>query len=108
MNVPDNQTFICRKATERKVKWTRHALSKLASEPISTGDVEIALQQAEIIETYPHLHRFLPDCLVLAFILPDQPIHCVIGLNESQDYILMITIYRPAEEEWQNDWRTGK
>jgi hypothetical protein len=108
MNISDKQTFICQKATERKVKWTRHALGKLASEPVSTNDVETALQGAKIIEEYPHLHRHLPDCLVLAFISPDRPIHCVTGINEPQDYILMVTIYQPTAQEWKNDWQTRK
>jgi hypothetical protein len=108
MSIPDQQTFICQKAIERKVKWTRHALGKLAAEPISSNAVEIALQEAEIIEEYPHLHRYLPDCLVLAFISPNKPIHCVAGINKSQDYILIVTIYQPTVQEWQNDWRTRK
>ena len=28
--------------------------------------------------------------------------------NEPQDYILIITVYQPAQEEWENDWRTRK
>ncbi|MGA9351561.1 MAG: DUF4258 domain-containing protein [Anaerolineae bacterium] len=102
------QTFIRQKAIERKVKWTSHALSKLAPEPESVGDVEIALQQAEVIEEYPHVHRYLPDCLVLAFLSSGKPIHCVIAINELRDYILIVTIYKPTEQEWKDDWRTRK
>jgi len=79
MNALIKQTFIRTKATERKIKWSRHALNALASELASVGDIEIALRQAEVIEDYPHLHRYLPDCLVLAFVLSDMPTHCVIA-----------------------------
>jgi hypothetical protein len=52
MNVLTRQTFIRQKATERKVKWTRHALNELAPEPMSVNDVEIALQQAEVVNDW--------------------------------------------------------
>lgn len=108
MDALKKQAFIRQKATQRQVKWSRHALSELASEPVSVSEVEIALRQAEVIEDYPHLHRYLPDCLVLAFTLPNQPIHCVIALNEPQDYILIVTVYQPSVEEWNYDWKTRR
>jgi hypothetical protein len=103
-----NQDFIRQKARERRVKWTRHALNELADETASVSDVETALQQAQIVEEYAHLHRYLPDCLVLAFMFNDEPMHCVIGINQPQDYILIVTVYRPSIEEWNDDWRTRK
>lgn len=108
MNALTKQIFIREKATERKIKWTRHALNELASEPVSVSEVETALQQAEVIEDYPHLHRYLPDCLVLTFVFPKEPIHCVIALNEPHDYILIVTVYQPTVQEWKDDWRTRK
>jgi hypothetical protein len=102
------RSFIRQKAAERKVKWTRHALNALVPEPFSVHDVEAALQQAQVIEDYPHIHRHLPDCLVLAFAFLDKPIHCVVAVNEMHDYILIITVYQPTEQEWEDDWRTRK
>lgn len=72
MDALAKQAFICKKAFERKVNWSRHALNAVGPAPFSVGDVESALQQAELIEDYAHLHRHLPDCLVLAFFL-EQP-----------------------------------
>jgi hypothetical protein len=102
------QDFIRQKSIERHVNWSRHALSEVAVESFTVGDVEFALQQAKVIEEYPLQHRFLPDCLTLAFIVSGQPIHCVIGINEPQDYILIVTVYQPNAEEWEHDWRTRK
>ncbi len=107
MDILAKQSLIRQKTAERKIKWTRHALNALVPEPFSVHDVEVALQQAEVIEDYPHLHRYLPDCLVLAFVL-DEPIHCVAAINEMHDYVLIVTVYRPAEQEWEDDWRTRK
>lgn len=104
----NKEIFIRRKAVERNVKWSTHALKELTPEPFTVTDVEDALQHTEVIEDYPHLHRFLPDCLVLAFDNFPQPIHCVVALNEMRDYILIVTVYRPTAEEWEDDWRTRK
>src|SRR3972149_1277452 len=102
------QDFIRLKSIERRVKWSKHALNEIAAESFTVGDVEYALHQAEVIEEYPPHHRYLPDCLTLAFVAGGQPIHCVIGVNEPQDYILIVTVYQPNAEEWENDWRTRK
>lgn len=102
------QDLIRLKSLARHVKWSRHPLSEVAVESFTVGDVEYALQQAEVIEEYPPHHRYLPDCLVLAFVAGGQPIHCVIGINEPQDYSLIVTVYQPNAEEWENDWRTRK
>ena len=108
MNALTKRTFIRQKAAERRIKWSRHALNELAQESASVGDVETALHQAAVIEDYSHLHRYLPDCLALANVFTDVPIHCVIAVNIPQDYILIVTVYRPTEQEWEDDWRTRK
>ena len=102
------QGFIRQKSTEQHIKWSRHALSEIAAESFTVSDVEFGLQHAEVIEEYPHHRRYLPDCRTLAVITNGQPIHCVIGINAPQDYILVVTVYQPNAEEWENDWRTRK
>ncbi|RMD59095.1 DUF4258 domain-containing protein [Candidatus Parcubacteria bacterium] len=108
MDAHAKEIFIRECALHRKIRWSRHALGKLASMPFLVEDVEQALQQAEVIEDYPHLRRYLPDCLVLAFVPPRRPIHCVIALNEPHKYILIVTVYVPDEQEWSDDWKTRK
>jgi hypothetical protein len=108
MDTKAKQTFIRQKAAQRRVEWSRHALGRLATEPSTVDDVEVALQRAEVIEDYPHLHRHLPDCLVLAHVMAIGAIHCVVAVNQSADSILMVTVYRPSEKEWTSDARTRK
>jgi hypothetical protein len=50
MDVLAKQEFIRQKATQHNIKWSRHALTKLASETVSVVDLEIALRQAKVIE----------------------------------------------------------
>ena len=82
-------------------------LGALAQETMSVRDVETALRHASVIEEYQHLHRHLPDCLVLAQ-ARTQAIHCVVAMNETDGYVLIVTVYQPAPEGWENDWRTRK
>ncbi len=108
MNLDAKQAYIRSKATEHKVKWSSHALGELIPEGFGVAEVESGLQTAVVIEDYAHAHRYLPDCLVLFFKERDIPIHAVVAINESRDYILVVTVYRPTTQEWHNDWRTRK
>jgi hypothetical protein len=100
--------FIRQMARRRQVKWSIHALAELAVESVTTHDVEAALEHPEILEVYPDQHRFLPDCLVMAIDATGNPLHCVIAINQAQNYILIVTVYRPSPEVWQDDWKTRK
>ncbi|MCX7839075.1 MAG: DUF4258 domain-containing protein [Anaerolineae bacterium] len=108
MDIIQKQNFIQAKAAEGRIHWSRHALAELSAESWTVYQVESALHRAEIIEDYAHLHRHLPDCLVLASIPDGTPIHAVIAMNLAQDYILIVTVYQPTEQEWYDDWRTRK
>lgn len=108
MDTIAKQAFIRRKAVERNIKWSSHALGELTPENLSVPEIETTLQSAEVIEDYPHAHRYLPDCLVLTFNATNEPIHIVVAINEPKDYILVVTVYRPMMQEWSSDWRTRK
>jgi hypothetical protein len=109
------QTFIQRAAKENRsdpggnqILWSRHAVAELAVEGWKRHQVEGALLNGEAIEDYPTLHRPLPDCLVLAWMTSTTPIHVVVAIDEELDRILIVTVYRPSEEEWEDDWKTRK
>ena len=89
-----------------RVLWSRHAAIELVADNLTRYQVERALQRAEVIEDYPHLHRPLPDCLVLGWVSSGEPIHAVVAVDIELDRILIVTVYRPSKEEWQDDWRT--
>jgi Domain of unknown function (DUF4258) len=108
MDAAAKQDFIQAKATQLSIRWSSHALAELTPEGLSVPGVETALQRAKVIENYTHAHRYLPDCLVLTFMSAIEPIHAVVAINQPRDYILIVTVYRPKPEEWQNDWRTRK
>jgi hypothetical protein len=115
MNIGEKQNFIQVKAVEnksdpegQKVLWSRHAITELVNDNLTRSQVEKLLETCEIIEDYPHLHRPLPDCLVLGKLDNTQPLHGVIAIDEINDRIFVVTVYRPLTERWKNDWRTRK
>ena len=107
------QTFIRQKASQNacdpqraRILWSRHAITELMDDDLTRQQVEKALQSCELIEDYPTQHRPLPDCLVLGRLTASEPLHAVIAIDQDKDRILIVTVYRPSEEEWEHDWRT--
>ena len=115
MQAIEKQTFIRQKAGENlrapgagKILWSRHAVAALIDDGLSRMAVEAALREAEVIEDYLPTHRPLPDCLALATLPSNRPIHAVIAIDEFNDRIFVVTVYLPARDRWQDDWRTRK
>ena len=111
----DKQDFIRSKARENqsteegdKILWSRHGTTELLNEGWSRATVEEALQDGEVIEDYPALHRALPDCLVLGRLKNGEPLHAVIAIDEANDRLFIVTVYRPSHEEWNDEWRTRR
>lgn len=115
MNAEDKQHFIRWKARQNqfdlegaKIRWSRHGITELVNEGWSRSLVEDALQNSEVIEDYPTLHRPLPDCLVLSWLDTREPLHAVVAIDEVNDCLFIVTVYKPLPKEWKNDWRTRK
>jgi hypothetical protein len=104
------QTVLANAASPNKnqVLWSQHAVGKLVAEALTRVDVENALAACEVIEDYPPAHRPLPDCLVLAFLSPAEPVHGVVALDEPNGRIFVVTFYRPDPARWHHDWRTRR
>ncbi|HDN81040.1 MAG TPA: DUF4258 domain-containing protein [Chloroflexi bacterium] len=91
-----------------RILWSRHAITELLAEGLSRNQIERALVDCEIVEDYPPLHRPLPDCLVLGWMEQTCPVHIVVALDVVKQRLLIITVYKPSAEEWENDWKTRK
>jgi len=60
----------------------------------------------EIIESYPDDFP-LPSCLVFGKTEMEEPIHAVWAYNELTRRAILVTVYRPDPESWDN-WRIRK
>ena len=94
-------------AAKDKVLWSRHAIAKLVAEGLHRANVESALQTCQVIENYPTAGRPLPDCLVLGF-WQGQPVHAVIAIDEDGARTLVVTVYVPSIDRWENGWKARK
>ncbi|MBC7226400.1 MAG: DUF4258 domain-containing protein [Thermoflexales bacterium] len=115
MKAEQKQAFIRWKAEQNRsdpegarIYWSRHAITELVNEGWDRILVEEALRYSELIEDYPALHRPLPDCLVFGWLSTGEPFHAVIAIDEKNDRLFVVTVYRPSPEEWENDWRTRR
>lgn len=115
MNAVAKQAFLQRKAQENRIDpdgtgilWTRHAIAELANEGWHRQIVELGLMAATVIEDYPAVHRPLPDCLTLGRLASGEPFHAVLAFDVVRDVLVVVTVYRPSLEEWENDWKTRR
>jgi hypothetical protein len=115
MDAEAKQDFIRCKAHQNrvdpegaKILWSRHGIAELVREGWNRALVEEGLPGSKVIEDYPTLHRQLPDCLVLGWLATGEPFHAVIAIDEVEDRLFVVTVYKPSPEEWEDDWRTRK
>lgn len=115
MDPTAKRAFIRRKASENRldptgsgILRTRHAIAELANEGWVRRAVENGLVTSQVIEDYPVVHRPLPDCLALGQLTSGEPFHAVLAVDIKRDMLVVVTVYRPSLEEWENDWKTRK
>jgi hypothetical protein len=115
MDAELKQSFIREKARQNEqdpggtqILWSRHGVTELVADGLTRRQIELALKDCALIEDYASLHRPLPDCLVLGWLESGEPIHAVVAVDVQRDRILLITVYRPSEEAWEDDWQTRK
>jgi Domain of unknown function (DUF4258) len=76
------------------------------SRRISETDVEAAIAQGTIIESYPDDNPF-PSYLTLHFI-DNNPIHVVYSIDQSTKTHYIINTYIPDPEIWLNNFSSRK
>ncbi|MCD8380062.1 MAG: DUF4258 domain-containing protein [Lachnospiraceae bacterium] len=89
----------------KHIKITVHAAKRLEQRDILLRDILMCIQTGEIIEQYPDDYPY-PSCLILGQSIDKSPMHTVIGMNETD--LFLITAYFPDTDKWENDFRTRK
>ncbi len=93
-----------RAAAEKRILYLPHAIQQMSrgDRMISTGEVEIVVENGELIEEYPDDARGHSG-LVLGFVIDKNPIHVVCAPKD--EYLAIITAYRPDNECWSVDFK---
>ena len=89
----------------RSIFWSRHAIVELVNESWDRENIEAGFLTCEVIEDYPAGPRALPDCLVMGTSRSGEMFHAVLAIDHENDRVLVVTVYRPNSEEWQDGWR---
>ena len=86
-----------------RVRITDHADEEAQADGFSFDEILVSVFQGEIIEDYPEDKPF-PSCLVYGETFLKEPVHTVWAYNRTNQWAVLITVYRPDPERWI-DWR---
>ena len=101
LNIKKIKQFV----NDGKLRWTNHIAMRLLQRKINQEDIEYALLNGEIIESYEDDYPY-PSCLVLGLNKSNEYIHVVCGSNGME--LWLITAYYPNQAEWEDDLKIRK
>jgi len=90
----------------KRVRITDHADEEMTADNLSLDEVFYSVTHGEIIEDYPNDKPY-PSCLIYGDTAKGEPVHSVWGYNDSTQWAVLITVYRPDPNRWIN-WRERK
>ena len=80
-----------------------HAIQRMFQRRISLDDVRRALETGETIESYPDDVPY-PSSLVLGW-SRSRPLHLVVADNDADRQTIVITVYEPDPDLWDDQYR---
>ena len=86
--------------------WKDHILQRMRQRKISVSEILAVLNDFNIIEEYKEDKPF-PSYLLVGF-ADKKPIHIVVGVNEIDFEIHLITAYIPDDLIWEDNYRRRK
>jgi hypothetical protein len=89
-----------------KLVFRAHALRRMFERQISVDDIVAAIGSGETIEDYPGDQPY-PSRLVLGW-SGGRPVHVVVAHNLSQNELIVVTVYEPDPELWEDDFTRRK
>jgi hypothetical protein len=90
----------------KNILYTNHAVKQMFQRNISTNEVEEVLESGEVIMEYIDDKPF-PSKLLFS-IINLRPLHIVCSFNEKENTSIIITVYEPSLDVWENDFKTRK
>lgn len=89
-----------------EVRFSQHAFQRMFERELSPEAVETAINHGEVIVSYDD-DQPLPSYLILWFD-DGAPVHTVIARNDENGLCIVITVYRPTSDLWNDDFRTRR
>ena len=97
--MPFDPDFIRAEIGKQSYQISNHADDERLADGLTITELETALLDCEIIESYPEDPRG-ESCLALGFVV-EKPVHVVCGRNRS-GHLVLITVYIPSMPKWKN------
>ncbi len=92
-----------------KVLYSGHARREMREEefgPISDQELYEAVCVGEVLETYPDDTPY-PSILLFGFTQAGRPLHAVCAYDKDEDRAVVVTVYHPDPDRWE-DYRRRK
>ncbi|MGE0082927.1 MAG: DUF4258 domain-containing protein [Desulfococcaceae bacterium] len=93
-----------------KILYSYHARKEMFEEEfgiITDGEVYEAVSRGEVIETYSDDMPY-PSVLVFGTTNVKRPLHVVCAYNAEDTQLIIITVYQPSPDKWDNYRRRKK
>ena len=90
----------------RRIRWSYHVNMRLKGRFIPRQAIISSLDNYEIIEEYPD-DKYLPSYLIYT-IHQDTVIHVQIATDLENNYITIVTAYKPNLSKWKKDLKTRR
>ena len=103
----DWPSVLARCFAAESVLYSRHAREEMRTEElgrITDAEVAQAVAACETLEEYPD-DRPYPSALVLGTTACDRPIHMVCAYDGEDDLVVVVTVYRPDPDRWEDSRR---
>lgn len=84
-----------------RVRISDHADEEAEADRLSFDEIYFSVLHGEIIEDYPSDKPY-PSCLIYGETFSGDPVHSVWAYNEQNQWVVLITVYRPDPDRWIN------
>jgi hypothetical protein len=82
-----------------RVRITDHADEEAVDDGLTFEEIYFSVFHGEVIEDYSNDKPY-PSCLILGRNFLSEPIHSVWAYNPVNDWVVLITVYRPDPARW--------
>ena len=99
-----NTSFLATLFHDEPILYTRHARDEMEAEEfgeIKEREVYEAILEGKIIESYPEDEPY-PSCLIFGKTSEERPLHILCAYAKEPDTGIIITVYQPHPEMWED------
>ncbi len=88
---------------EYDIEFRIHATRRMFQRDIFEDDIEMILREGEVIEHYDDDFPF-PSLLINGLTQAYRPLHIVVGVNISEQILVIIAAYEPSPLLWAENF----